>query len=91
MRDAGFRTWRTVGSAAELRIVLAGGRLPDDAVSVRQTLLSRDVVAALHEHVPLVIAWTVNRAARARQLVACGVDGITTDRVIALHESVSPG
>ena len=81
MRSAGFRTWRTLGGVGDLRAVLAGDPLPDDAVSVRQTLLSREVVAALHERVPEVIAWTVNRAARARQLMAFGVDGITTDRL----------
>jgi glycerophosphoryl diester phosphodiesterase len=66
--------------------VLSGSALPDDAVSIRQTLLSREIVAALHERVPSVVAWTVNRAARARQLAGYGVDGITSDRIPVLAE-----
>lgn len=91
MRSAGFRTWRTIGSARELRSVLTGEPLPDQAVSIRQTLLSPGVVGALHERVPSVVAWTVNRAARARQLRAFGVDGITSDRVRAIHEIARSG
>jgi glycerophosphoryl diester phosphodiesterase len=86
MRAAGFRTWRTIGDAAQLRDVLALQQLPDEAVSIRQSLLSAGVVAALHERVPSVIAWTINTVLRARQVHTYGVDGLTTDRRTVLRE-----
>lgn len=85
LRAAGFRTWRTIGDAATLRAVLAGAALPDEAVSVRQSLLSREVVAVLHERVPAVVAWTVNQPRRAAALRRFGVDGVTTDRLAVLQ------
>lgn len=78
-RDAGFTTWRTVKDDAGLRDVLAGGGLPDAGVSIRHSLLDARTVGRLHERVGLVVAWTVNEASRARELVAAGVDGVTTD------------
>lgn len=84
LRAAGFRTWRTVGQAGDLRAVLAGPALPDEAVSVRQSLLSREVVDALHVRVPAVVAWTVNYRRRARQVRGFGVDGVTTDRLAVM-------
>jgi glycerophosphoryl diester phosphodiesterase len=79
-RAAGFRTWRTIGDRGHLREVLAGGALPDEAVSVRHWLLADGaVVARLHERARSVIAWTVNDPARARRLAGWGVDGVTTD------------
>lgn len=47
-------------------------------VSCRHTLLSEQTVAALHARGLLVVAWTVDDIERARELVAWGVDGITT-------------
>ena len=91
LRGAGFRTWRTIGNGAQLRAVLSGGRLADDAVSVRHTLLTREIVAELHERAPSLVAWTVNSARRARQLVDLGADGITTDRFAVLHEIARSG
>ncbi len=85
LRAAGFRTWRTVGDAADLHAVLAGPALPDEAVSVRQSLLSGEVVAALHTRVPTVVAWTINYPRRARQARHFGVDGITTDRLAVMR------
>jgi glycerophosphoryl diester phosphodiesterase len=85
LRDAGFRTWRTVGNALELAALLDGGALPDDAVTIRHTLLTRDVVDRLHELVGAIVAWTVNDVRRARQLRDFGVDGVTTDRAAVLR------
>lgn len=79
LRGAGFRTWRTVRTSRELAALLGAGRLPDDAVSIRHTLLSAAVVDRLHECAPQVVAWTVNDLRRARELQAMGVDGVTTD------------
>jgi glycerophosphoryl diester phosphodiesterase len=86
VRRAGFRTWRTARDARELAALAADGRLPDDAVSIRHRLLTGKVLDRLHEQAPAVVAWTVNDVARARQLRAMGVDGVTTDRVAVLTE-----
>jgi glycerophosphoryl diester phosphodiesterase len=89
-RRAGFRTWRTVGRPPDLRRLLSGGELPDEAVSIRHTLLSDEVLKRLRERVPVVVAWTVNELSRARGLRDLGVDGVTTDRVAVLRELASP-
>jgi glycerophosphoryl diester phosphodiesterase len=79
-RAAGIRTWRTAASPSALQRLLAAAAGDDDGAAVRQDLLDERVVAALHRHVRVVVAWPVNDAARARALLAAGVDGITTDR-----------
>lgn len=86
VRRAGFRTWRTAGDARALAALVADGRLADDAVSIRHRLLTAAVLDRLHEQAPNVVAWTVNDVARARQLRAMGVDGVTTDRMAVLAE-----
>jgi glycerophosphoryl diester phosphodiesterase len=85
LRAAGFGTWRTAGTARELAAVLADGRTGDDAVTVRHTLLTEEVVCGLHRLAPAVVAWTVNSVARAQRLRAMGVDGVTTDRPAVLR------
>ncbi len=79
LRDKGFRTWRTVGDQRQLELVLAGGQLPDEAVTVKHTLLTRAVVDQLRAHANTVVAWTVNDVERGRALRDFGVDGVTTD------------
>jgi glycerophosphoryl diester phosphodiesterase len=85
LRAAGFATWRSVGNARHLAAVLGEDRLPDDAVSIRHSLLSGRVLDQLHERVPQVVAWTINNVGRARALCALGVDGVTTDSVTVLQ------
>jgi glycerophosphoryl diester phosphodiesterase len=85
VRAAGFRTWRTARDSRELGVLLGVGRLPDEAVSVRHSLLHGEVVRRLHERTPAIVAWTVNSAARARRLREMGVDGVTTDSAEVLH------
>jgi glycerophosphoryl diester phosphodiesterase len=85
VRSAGFRTWRTARDARELAPLLADGELPDDAVSIRHSLLTRDVLDQLHDRTPTVVAWTVNSLERARALRGLGVDGLTTDRTAVLR------
>lgn len=80
-RAAGFRTWRTIKSSRDLEHVLRSGRLPDDGVSVRHTLLNQASVGLLHKVADTVVAWTVIDVERARQLRRLGVDAITTDRI----------
>jgi glycerophosphoryl diester phosphodiesterase len=85
LRQAGFRTWRTVGSRRQLGVVLSGAALTDEAVTVRHSLLTADVLDQLRELTRTVVAWTVNDPARARRLRDLGVDGVTTDRMAVLH------
>jgi glycerophosphoryl diester phosphodiesterase len=89
LHEAGFRTLRSIGDRATLRRVLGSRELSDeigaDGVSVRHNLLDQATVAALHEQVRLVVAWTVNRVARAEMLRRSGVDGVTTDSVDVLR------
>ncbi len=89
-RAAGFRTWRTVGRLPDLRRLLAGDELPDEAVSIRHSLITDESLPALHARVPTVVAWTVNDLTRARRLRELGVDGVTTDRHAVLRELTSP-
>jgi glycerophosphoryl diester phosphodiesterase len=81
----GYRTWRTIGDPAALNAALAMPEIPDHAVTVRHTLLNAEVVAKLRERVPRVMTWTVNDPARAREVLALGVDGVTTDSVDVLR------
>jgi glycerophosphoryl diester phosphodiesterase len=79
LRDAGFRTWRSIGRRSDLDRVLDAGPRLDEAVSVRHTLLDGRSIELLHAVVPMVVAWTVNDVARGRELQALGVDGVTSD------------
>jgi glycerophosphoryl diester phosphodiesterase len=79
-RAAGFATWRTLKSPAEIDAAVAEGPMPHQGVSVRQTALDADSIDRLHGVVDTIVAWTVNDPERARQLADSGVDGITTDR-----------
>jgi glycerophosphoryl diester phosphodiesterase len=85
LRRAGFVTWRTVGYEHELAAVLAAGRLPDAAVTIRHSLLTGDRLERLRQVVPEVVTWTVNDPHRARALRDLGVDGVTTDRAAVLR------
>jgi len=85
LRAAGFVTWRSVGNSRHLAAVLGQDRLPDEAVSIRHTLVSARVLDQLHERVPQVVAWTINSVGRARALCALGVDGVTTDSATILR------
>ena len=80
VRDAGHRTWLSVSTRPALAAALAGD-LPAglDALTVRHTYLDAAVVRRLREHVPRVMAWTVQDVRRAAELAAAGVAGITSD------------
>jgi glycerophosphoryl diester phosphodiesterase len=86
MRAAGFRTWRSVGNPRHLAAVLAQRALPDDAVTIRHTLLRGGLIDRLHDRVPSVVAWTVNSVGEARRVHTLGVEGVTTDRPAVLRE-----
>jgi glycerophosphoryl diester phosphodiesterase len=48
------------------------------------------VMTALRERVPRVMTWTVNDVARARRVMALGVDGVTTDSLDVLRLVSAP-
>jgi hypothetical protein len=54
-------------------------------VSVFQGLVDASLVAWLHQHKLLVVAWTVNDSQRFNELVRLGVDGITTANLAILR------
>ena len=77
--------WHSVGSVAALDAVgaaLAGSARP--ALTVDHHLLTAERVAALRAFAPTVVAWTVNSAPRARELLRWGVSGITSDDLALL-------
>jgi hypothetical protein len=81
------RRLHSIGTESELRRFLerfAADRL--DGVSVHERLLHAGTVAELRSIADVVLTWTVNRPARARELVRLGVDGIVTDDVAALSQ-----
>jgi glycerophosphoryl diester phosphodiesterase len=53
--------------------------------SVFQGLVDANLVAWIHEHKLLILAWTVNDSQRFNQLVRLGVDGITTANLAILR------
>jgi glycerophosphoryl diester phosphodiesterase len=75
---AGFRTWQTVDTPAQIR-ELSQQKLAADGVTVRHRALTAAHVSALHEVTDTVVAWTVNNERRAVELAGMSVDGITTD------------
>ncbi|MBT0773832.1 glycerophosphodiester phosphodiesterase [Kineosporia sp. J2-2] len=74
----GFRTWRSVASPWALRSLLEDDAAPGHAVTVRHPYLTPDTIDRLHR-LGRVMAWTVNDPQRALELVAAGVDGVTSD------------
>ncbi|TAK72594.1 MAG: glycerophosphodiester phosphodiesterase [Dehalococcoidia bacterium] len=87
-----MRMFYSVGRASGLEALFRRARTsPRPAgTSIRQTLLSADVVAQLHDAGLQVFAWTVNNRHRAEELLAWGVDGLISDD-IALHEELRRG
>ncbi len=60
-----------------------------EGIDVNDTaLLDADFVKTVHDAGLELYVWTVNDAARARELAAFGVDGITTDRPGWLREQL---
>jgi glycerophosphoryl diester phosphodiesterase len=81
------RRLHSIGTESELRRFLerfGADRL--DGVSIHERLLRPDTVAALRSIADVVLTWTVNRPARASELVRLGVDGIVTDDVATLSQ-----
>ncbi|MGH3079257.1 MAG: glycerophosphodiester phosphodiesterase [Gaiellaceae bacterium] len=56
-----------------------------EGVSIHERLLGPESVASLRSIADILLTWTVNRPARAEELVRLGVDGLITDDVAALQ------
>lgn len=63
---------------------LVGGARVHGA-SIERRLLTRSLLAELHETLPLTVAWTVGSVAEADRLVRIGVRGITSDALDVLR------
>jgi hypothetical protein len=77
----GVRAVHSVGSARQLRRLrrrLAGSRV--EGISIHERLLDSRTVRELREFADLIMTWPVNTSERASELVACGVDGLISDR-----------
>jgi glycerophosphoryl diester phosphodiesterase len=75
------RRLHSVRTHRQLRTLIrqtAGMRI--DGVSIHERLLDFHAVAELRRVAGLVLAWTVNDAARAAELVRLGIDGLISDR-----------
>jgi glycerophosphoryl diester phosphodiesterase len=53
--------------------------------SVFEGLVDSNLVAWVHEHKFLILAWTINDSQRFNQLIRLGVDGITTANLAVLR------
>ncbi|GAB3269281.1 glycerophosphodiester phosphodiesterase [Kineosporia babensis] len=78
----GFRTWRSVAHPWALRSLLEDDAVPGYAVTVRHPMLTAGPEGSIErlQRLGKVMAWTVNDPRRANELVAAGVDGVTSDR-----------
>lgn len=78
-----MRMFYSVGRASALEALLRRAALaPRPAgTSIRQTLLTADVIRRLHDAGLEAYAWTVNNPHRAAELLAWGVDGLIFDDV----------
>jgi glycerophosphoryl diester phosphodiesterase len=77
----GVRAVHSVGSAKQLQRLrrdAAGRRL--DGISIHERLLDGRTVRELRELADVIMTWPVNTHVRARELLACGVDGLISDR-----------
>jgi hypothetical protein len=78
--EAGYRGWLSLATRPAFTGAMAG-HVPAGlaAVTVRHTYLDRATVGRLREHVPAVMAWTVNKLYRAEELSDLRIDGLTSD------------
>jgi glycerophosphoryl diester phosphodiesterase len=82
-----IRTIHSVGNARQLQALLRLGRRRRlQGISIHERLLNPATVAELRSIADLVMTWPANAAARTRELVAMGVDGLITDRLDLAHE-----
>jgi glycerophosphoryl diester phosphodiesterase len=54
----------------------------------REDLIDAALVGAVHGAGGRVLAWTVNKPERARELAALGVDALCTDTLVELRQAL---
>jgi glycerophosphoryl diester phosphodiesterase len=72
------------GAALGRGLVTAARLTRASALTLEHTLATRELVQVCHDAGLRVLVWTVDRLPRMRDMLAIGVDGITTNRVDAL-------
>ncbi len=92
-RDARVQVIYSLGTVEQLQDYLARRRdhWAPPTTTCFHGLLTPARVAALQAAGSTVIAWTVDTEARARDLLAWGVDGITSNRLALLQRLLRPG
>lgn len=77
----------SIGSRAQLDALYADLGLATlvDGASIRETLVDAQSAAWMDERGLMILAWTVNDLKRMNELVALGVDGITTDNLAIME------
>ena len=79
----------SIGNRRQLRRIWSRlGRMEHPAVSIHQRLLDPATVRALKERSTSIITWPVNDKWRKDELVAWGVDGIISDNLELLGQTV---
>ncbi|OAI44484.1 hypothetical protein AYO38_02145 [bacterium SCGC AG-212-C10] len=77
-----------VKAQLDLFLSVADRDVRPSGVSCRHSLLSREIIARLHDRGLLVVAWTVDDEDRGAELAEWGIDGITTHRVKELRQRI---
>jgi glycerophosphoryl diester phosphodiesterase len=84
----GVRAVHSIGRQTQLERFLRGDR-KTEGISIHMRLLSPDVVVRLKQRSPIVVTWPINSRAALKQVVDCGVDGVTTDSLEILEAVVA--
>jgi glycerophosphoryl diester phosphodiesterase len=74
----------SIGDRRELTRFLAGWAPEAQGVSINHELVTATLAARLRARAPLVMAWTVNAAARMEPLLDWGVNAIISDNLALL-------
>ena len=81
----GVRLVASVGSARQLRC-LSARRVPKlDGISIHERLLDVRTARELTGMAGVIFTWPVNTVERAQELIACGVEGLISDRPELVH------
>ncbi len=88
-RAPGSSAVYSIGNRRQLRKVWSRlDHMEHPAVSIHQRLLDAATVRALKERSTSIITWPVNDERRKEELVAWGVDGIISDNLELLRQTV---
>jgi glycerophosphoryl diester phosphodiesterase len=97
--DPAIRLVISAGSKRELRVLRQTLRRPVEkwpgrrrafGVSIRRTLLTRDVVEELHQHVERVMTWPVDTPAELAEATELRVSGLIGKNLALLRDQAEP-